>query len=132
MPIESMDLLKEYYKHLQHTEKQRSSFFQIYLAISGAGVIGFERNGVPTTIKIFLSVLMIFITILGWEIMRKSSEVVDVYTQSIVDILCVESPDYCIMKHLPHDIQNSKSGAYNNIFVFLIIFYVVLTFHYFV
>jgi len=130
MAIDPLDLLKEYYNHLQHTEKQRSSFLQIYLAITGAGVIGFDRGIDSQVIKIGLSALMVFISLFGWKIMKKSGKVVEVYTKSIIDILCEEQPNYCFNRHLPKDRQDSKSDAYNNIFIVLVIFYLGLVKYY--
>ena len=124
------NLLCEYYSHLQHTEKQRSTFFQIFLTITGAGVIGFEISRVPTEIKLFLSVLMVPITWYGLDLMRKSGQVVDTYTRCVIDILSDDYPKYCINRHLSPVPRYSKSKTYVSIFEAFLLFYIFLTVYY--
>jgi len=129
--MEIKDLLEQYYQHLQHTEKQRSTFLQIYLALTGAGVIGFESvNNLNNEIKLIVSILMIIVTWYGLEIMEKSNLVITAYSRSIIAILADENPQYCVNNELPTENDYSKSRAYKSIFKILMCFYSFLTGYY--
>jgi len=120
MAIELLDLLKEYYKHIQHTEKERNQYLQILIGLSGAGILGAEKflNDDPW-IKIVYYFFMMTISFFSFNIMKKNRIVVECYTCKINDML--EHTKYnvldCISKK---EVSKSKQYECFSISLFLL------------
>jgi len=86
MPIDYSDLLEAYYSHLQHTEKERNHFLEIFLAIAGGGLIIVE-NVLPKKIKFIFYVFMTFASVISYNILYKMAIVARGYSISICQII---------------------------------------------
>jgi len=84
-------LLREYYDHLQHTEKERNSFLKIYLGISGASILGATYLKCPFQELLFY-LFYCLISICAYNVMKKWALVIRLYN---LRIKCLtKNPDH--------------------------------------
>jgi len=130
MCVENDLLLKQYYQHLQHTEKERSKFLQILIGVSGAGFLGADKYLEDPRIRAAFYLFMVFISSYSYLIMKKYSKVVWCYTRAIRDIIINEECDLfdCLTgdEEVQRDEQHiSVSNQYENIVLTTSLFYIL-------